>query len=50
MDVHRKEALRREINVLKKLNNPNIVKLIEVIDLPKQVSYINTFYILNYLN
>jgi len=37
MDVHRKEALKREINVLKKLNNPNIVKLIEVINLPKQV-------------
>ena len=38
MDVNRKEALKREINILKKLNNPNIVKLIEVIDMPKQVT------------
>jgi hypothetical protein len=38
MDSQRKDALKREISVMKKLNNINIIALYETIDTPKQVS------------
>ncbi len=42
LDAQRKNSVKREIEILKKLDNMNIVKLIEVIDNSKQV--INTLY------
>lgn len=40
MDPSKKTAVKREIQILKKLNHKNIVRLKEVIDNPKQVKYI----------
>lgn len=37
MDPARKSAVKREIQVLRQLDHPNIVRLYEVIDNPKQV-------------
>lgn len=39
IDPQRKEAIKREIQILRKLEHPNIIKLFEVIDHPKQVEY-----------
>ncbi len=38
MDPARKNAVKREIQVLKQLDHSNVVKLYEVIDNPKQVN------------
>jgi hypothetical protein len=37
MDPAKKSAVKREIQILKKIRHKNIVGLIEVIDNPKQV-------------
>jgi serine/threonine protein kinase len=37
MDPAKKSSVKREIQILKKLDHSNIVKLFEVIDTPKQV-------------
>lgn len=39
-DSHKRNAVKREIEVLKKTNHAHIVKLIEVIDTLKQVCFI----------
>ncbi len=40
LDTQRKNSVKREIGILKKLDNQHIVKLMEVIDNPKQVTFI----------
>jgi len=45
MDSAKKNAVKREIEVLKKLDHPNIVKMFEVIDTPKQVKNLNFQFI-----
>lgn len=37
-DAHRKESVRKEIEILKNLDHPNIIKLQQTIDTPGQVS------------
>ena len=37
MEAQRKKSVIREINVLKKLQHPNIMQLYDVIDTPKQL-------------
>ena len=37
MDSQRRDAVKREIQILTKLDHPNIIKCFEVIDEPKQV-------------
>jgi len=53
LDPLRKEAIKREIQILRKLDHPNVIKLFEVIDHPKQVKNdtninTNTKYLLRY--
>ena len=43
MDQSRKTAVKREIQILKQLDHPNIVKLYEIIDNPKQVGILIKF-------
>jgi hypothetical protein len=38
MDPLRKNAVKREIQILKKLEHENVIKLFEVIDTAKQVT------------
>lgn len=45
MEAQRKKSVIREINVLKKLQHPNIMALYDVIDTPKQL-----YLILEYVN
>lgn len=39
LDPQRKSSVKKEIQILKKIDHPNIVKLHEIIDSPKQVIY-----------
>ena len=43
MEAQRKKSVVREINVLKKLQHPNIMQLYDVIDTPKQLYLILEF-------
>jgi serine/threonine protein kinase len=37
-DAHRKESVKKEIEILKSLDHPNIIKLQQTIDTPGQVN------------
>lgn len=39
-DPMKRKAVQREIMVMRKLNHPNVVKLHELIDMPKQVNFV----------
>ena len=39
MDPAKKSAVKREIQILKQIKHPSIVKMYEVIDMPKQVEF-----------
>jgi len=41
LDIQKRNAVKREIQILKVINHDNIVRLHEVVDTPKQVSCIN---------
>ena len=43
MEAQRKKSVIREINVLKKLQHPNIMQLYDVIDTPKQLYLVLEF-------
>lgn len=38
LDIQKKNAVKREISILKLIDHENIVKMYEVVDTPKQVS------------
>lgn len=42
-DPMKKKATQREIVVLKKLNHPNIIKLYELIETPKQINLVTEY-------
>lgn len=46
-DIHKRTAVKREIEVLKKIDHHNIVKMHEVIDTVKHVSDMHSLYNLN---
>jgi serine/threonine protein kinase len=39
----KRKAVQREIAVLKKINHPNVIKLIELIDTPKQINLVTEY-------
>ena len=39
----KKKAVQREIAVLKKINHPNVIKLIELIESPKQLNLVTDY-------
>lgn len=43
MDTTKKKSVLKEINALMKLNHPNIVKLYDVIETPKQIYLVTEF-------
>jgi serine/threonine protein kinase len=42
-DPMKKKAVQREIAVLKKINHPNVIKLIELIETPKQLNLVTEY-------
>ena len=39
-DPMKKKAVQREIAVLKKVSHPNVIKLVELIETPKQINLV----------
>jgi len=38
LDIQKKNSVKREIAILSSIDHPSLIKIYEVIDLPKQVS------------
>ena len=36
-DTHKKQSVKRETSLLQRIVHPNIIKLVEIFDCPKQV-------------
>lgn len=47
-DAHKRNAVKREVEVLKKVDHQNVVKLFEVIDTIKHVSIIHYHFICSF--
>jgi serine/threonine protein kinase len=39
----KKKAVQREITVLKKINHPNVIRLVELIETPKQLNLVTEY-------